>query len=139
MAENKTRFTDVPVADFLAAVPDPKRRADAEALVRMMREVTGEEPRMYGPTIVGFGYYRHTYASGHSYESGVAGFSPRKSDLVVYVEPGFQPYADLMAKLGKYRTGKVCLYIKKLADVDVAVLRELIARSTADVKAKHGR
>mgnify|MGYP006214585959 CR=1 FL=1 len=125
-AEPKTKPTDASVADFIAAVENPVRRADAEVIRVMLEEVTGETPVMWGPSIVGFGRYRYTYASGRSGDWPVIGFSPRKNDLTLYIMPGFEGFADLMAKLGKHKTGKSCLYLKTLADVDPKVLRQLI-------------
>jgi len=125
MAELKTRATEVKVADFIAAVPDPVRRADAEIVCTMLQRLTGEEPRMWGPTIIGFGSYRYTYDSGHSGEMCRIGFSPRKAELVLYVLTGKPDQEPLLARLGKHKTGKSCLYVKKLADVDLAVLEEI--------------
>lgn len=129
MAELKTQPNTESVEAFLdrAAVGD--RRADCATLVEMMRAATGEEPVMWGPGIVGFGRYRYQYESGRKGEFLLIGFSPRKSDLTLYIMPGFDRYPELMARLGKHKTGKSCLYLKKLADVDLAVLRELMAES----------
>jgi hypothetical protein len=131
MAETKTKPTQVSVDDFLDAVPDPVRRADGKAVDAMMRRVTGLEPAMWGPTIIGYGSYRYQYESGHGGEMCRTGFSPRKAELVLYVlndRPGLDAQ---LAQLGKHRTGKACLYIKKLADVDATVL-ESIARGCWD-------
>jgi hypothetical protein len=117
------------VAAFLGKVEDPARRADCEAVLAMMQQATGCEPRMWGASIVGFGKYKYTYATGRSGEWMVTGFSPRKHDLTLYIMPGFTRYDALMARLGKHKTGKSCLYLKRLADVDTAVLQELIAAS----------
>jgi hypothetical protein len=129
MAELKTKLTDESVAAFLGKVEDPARRADCEAVLAMMQQATGCEPRMWGASIVGFGKYKYTYATGRSGEWMVTGFSPRKHDLTLYIMPGFTRYDALMARLGKHKTGKSCLYLKRLADVDTAVLQELIAAS----------
>ena len=118
------------VEAFLAAVPDEQRRADAYELVALMGEITGEPPAMWGSGIVGFGRYHYRYASGHEGDEALACFAPRKQHLVVYLVGGFDDrYAKLMAKLGPHKTGKGCLYIKRLADIDQAVLRKLIERA----------
>ncbi len=131
MAELKTRATDASVEDFLAAVEHPVRRADGLALLELLTEVTGEPARMWGDSIVGFGQYRYTYATGRSGEWPVAGFSPRKTRMVLYIMAGFTSYDELMSRLGKHKTGRSCLYVNKLADVDLGVLRELVAASVA--------
>lgn len=137
MAENKTQPTDADVDEFIASVEHPTRRSDAETLLAMMRDVTGEEPVMWGPSIVGFGEYHYAYESGREGDWFLAGFSPRKSNLVVYIMSGFPRHAELMAQLGKHRTGSSCLYINKLADVDLDVLRELVRRSVEHVAGAH--
>ncbi len=129
MAENKTQPTSESVADFLNEVPDKVRRDDCFAVLEIMKGVTGEEPTMWGPAIVGFGRYRYKYQSGREGEWMITGFSPRKHDLTLYIMPGFDKVGSLMERLGKYKTGKSCLYIKKLEDVDVAVLRKLVQQS----------
>ncbi len=124
MSELKTRPTTASVSEFLAQQTD-ERRADCEAIVRMMEAATGERAEMWGAGIVGFGRYAYA-SSGKTNEWPLVGFSPRKHDLTLYLMPGFDGFAELMAKLGKHKTGKSCLYIKKLADVDQDVLRKLI-------------
>ncbi|WP_182907394.1 DUF1801 domain-containing protein [Microbispora sp. H13382] len=125
-----TAPTDVSVGDFLAAVPDERRRADAERLCGILREVTGEPPVMWGPSIVGFGRYRYRYESGHTGEAPLVGFSPRKQHLVVYLTGGFEErFAAVLTRLGPYRAGKGCLYLKRLGDVDESVLRDLLDRT----------
>lgn len=140
-AENKTQATSADVAAFLEAVPDPVRRADGIALDAMMRRVTGEAPRMWGPTIVGYGEYRYRYDSGREGDMCRTGFSPRKAELVVYLVGQFEIHADeaaaLFARLGKHRTGKSCLYIKRLADVDIGVLEELVALNWREMAARY--
>jgi hypothetical protein len=128
MAELKTRETDASVAAFLDAIPDAARRADCRQVVEIMRHATGAEPRMWGPSIVGFGNYRYQGASGET-EWFLTGFSPRKQNLTLYLMAGFARYPALMRKLGKHKTGKSCLYLKRLADVDRAVLTELVEAS----------
>ena len=134
MAELKTQKTDASVEESLNAVENERRRADSFALLELMREVTGEEPAMWGTSIVGFGTYRYQYASGREGEWMQVGFSPRKRNLTLYIMPGFDGYRSLLEKLGKYRTGKSCLYINKLDDVDLPTLRELIRQSVVYVK-----
>lgn len=129
MAEPKTKKTDASVAAFLDAVADPRRREDARAVLALMKRITGEEPKMWGPSIVGFGSYTYTYASGQTGDWPIAGFSPRKQALTLYLMPGFEKDADLMKRLGKHKTGKSCLYLNRLADVDAGVLEELVRRS----------
>ncbi|EMY32704.1 hypothetical protein D477_018766 [Arthrobacter crystallopoietes BAB-32] len=126
MAENKTAPTDVPVEEFLAEVEHPVRRTDGKMLLALMREVTGQEPVMWGPSMVGFGSYHYKYASGRQGDSLAVGFSPRKSNLALYGLTYAPESADLLAKLGKHKTGAACLYVNKLADVDLEVLRELV-------------
>jgi len=137
MAEPKTQKTKASVAAFIAAVEDETRRKDAKAIDKMMREITGEKPAMWGPSIVGYGSYRYKYESGREGDWPRAGFSPRKANLVVYLAPESKD-AALLKNLGKHKTGVSCLYINKLADVDENVLRELIKRSWKHMKAKYG-
>lgn len=135
MAENKTKETDASVQAFLEAVDDEKKREDAYALLDLMREATGQEPKMWGPSIVGFGSYHYKYDSGREGNSPLTGFSPRKAALTLYIMGGFDAYEGLLDKLGKYKTGKGCLYLKRLSDVDENALKELVTRS-ADHMAK---
>lgn len=132
-AEIKTRATEVSVADFIAAGPDARRREEAAIVDAIHRRVTGLPPRMWGPSIIGYGSYDYVYDSGHSGTMCRAGFSPRKAAMTLYLMGHYcdrQPEADaLFAKLGKHKTGKSCLYINKLADVDLAVLEQLVALS----------
>jgi hypothetical protein len=129
MAEMKTKQTEASVSAFLDAVENEQRRADCRVVADLMRAVTGEAPKMWGPGIVGFGSYHYKYASGREGDWFVTGFSPRKQDLTLYIMAGFDRYDELMAKLGKYKTGKSCLYLKRLSDVDLGVLRELVTAS----------
>ena len=130
MAETKTRPTDVSVDAFLDGVGHPVRRADGKALRAMMERVTGEPATMWGPSIVGFGSYHYRYDSGHEGDSPRVGFSPRSANLVLYVG-GFPEYEALLAKLGKHKRSKACLYLNKLADVDISVLEEISRRTYA--------
>ncbi|MEV6599619.1 DUF1801 domain-containing protein [Actinoplanes sp. NPDC051346] len=125
MAELKTVRTGASVGDFLAAVPDPKRRADAQTLCALMAEATDAVPEMWGDSIVGFGCYHYRYASGQEGDWPPVGLSPRKTTLTVYFSAGFDE--DLLAKLGPHRTGRSCLYLKRLADIDADVLRALVS------------
>lgn len=130
MAELKTAPTKASVAKFVAAVEDEARRADCAVLMEMMERVTGATPVMWGPSIVGFGSYHYRYASGREGDWMLAGFSPRKRDLTVYVMAGFQGKEKLLARLGRHKTSAGgCLYLKRLADVDLAVLEELVRDS----------
>jgi hypothetical protein len=133
---NKTQLTDASVDTFLAGVADPQRREDCLRVRALMEAATGAPARMWGPSIVGFGTYTYHYASGREGDWMVTGFSPRKSDLTLYIMPGFARYEALMAKLGKHKTGKSCLYLKRLDDVDMAVLDELVRESVAAMAAQ---
>ncbi len=132
-AEIKTKTTQMPVADFIAAVADPRRRADAAVIDTLHRRVTGQDPQMWGPSIIGYGRYTYTYVSGHSGTMCRAGFSPRKAAMTIYLVgqySGQQAEADaLFARLGKHKTGKSCLYINTLTDVDMDILEQLVALS----------
>jgi hypothetical protein len=136
MAELKTKPTEARVSDFLEAIDDDERREDCRTVAKIMEKATGAKPRMWGPSIVGFGDHHYKYESGRELDWFLTGFSPRKKELTLYIMPGFDRYDDLMSKLGKYKTGKSCLYIKRLADVDLAVLRTLVE---ASVKHMRGR
>lgn len=135
--QNKTRPTKASVAAFIDNIPNPVRRADAKVLVKLMREVTGEKPVMWGPSIIGFGKYHYTYASGHEGDSGWTGFSPRATAITIYIVQGFKPYKELMEKLGKYKTSVSCLYVKKLSDIDLPTLKKIIEISVRDVRKKY--
>jgi hypothetical protein len=129
MAELKTKENTASVSAFLKSIPDEQRREDAMAVAEMMQAVTKTKPKMWGTSIVGYGTQHYKYASGREGDWFRTGFSPRKDSLTVYITSSFEQYPDLMEKLGKYRTGKSCLYIKKLSDVDQRVLKQLITRS----------
>ena len=137
MAKLKTQKTDSSVTDFLADVPDEKKREDSFAILELMSEVTGEEPAMWGTSIVGFGSYRYKYASGQEGEWPLVGFSPRKRSLTLYIMSGFDEYDSLLSDLGKFKTGKSCLYINKLDDVDRETLRQLVKRSATHMAESH--
>jgi hypothetical protein len=138
MSTPKTVPTKQSVAAFLNSVEDEQKRKDARRLDKLMREVTGEKPVMWGPSIVGYGRYHYKYASGREGDWPLTGFSPRKQNLTIYVMPGFDKYPHLMKKLGKHKTGVGCLYFKRLSDLDEAVLKELIAKGVAYLKEKYG-
>jgi hypothetical protein len=131
MAELKTKATDASVEAFLNCVADEKKRADAFRVLQIMREETGEEPQMWGESMVGFGRYHYQYASGRQGDWPLTAFSPRKANLTLYITPGFDRYEALLAGLGKFTTGKSCLYVKRLSDVDETALRELVRQSVA--------
>ncbi len=137
MAENKTKMTEASVESYLAAIADETRRADCRALARMMTKVTKEKPKMWGTSIVGFGSYHYKYESGHEGDSCLVGFSSRKGDLSVYLVATFPGSDELFARLGRHKRGKACLYLRKLADVDLKVLEQLIAGSFAECQSNH--
>lgn len=134
MADLKTAPTNADVRTFLDALENDRRRQDCETLLRMMKRITRTNPVMWGPSIVGFGTYHYRYASGREGDWFLTGFSPRKQALTVYVMAGFKHYATLMKKLGRHSTGSSCLYLKRLDDVDLDVLEELIRESVQHVK-----
>lgn len=136
-AEQKTKPTAVSVGDFLAAVEDPKRRADAEAACALLAEATGEPPTMWGPSIVGFGAYHYRYASGHEGDAPLVGFSPRKTSLVFYLSGCEERRGDQLARLGKHKAGKGCVYVNRLSDVDADVLREMAVASAASLRQRY--
>ena len=129
MAENKTKPNKASVAAFIKGIEDKQKRSDVKKVVAMMREATGSRARMWGTNIVGFGRYHYKYDSGREGDFMITGFSPRKQALTLYIIPGFTHFESLMSKLGKYKTGKSCLYIRRLSDVDEKVLRQLIVGS----------
>ena len=138
MTQRKTVQTGGSVDAFLDAVANPRRQADARLLLNLMLEITGEPPKMWGPSIVGFGSYHYRYASGREGDSLVVGFAPRKQNLVLYIMPGFARHGALLARLGKFRTGKSCLYVNKLDDIDLSVLEELVRESVTEMRRRHG-
>lgn len=137
MSDLKTQPTDASVADFLAAVEPAGRRADAQTLSILLAEVSGQPPVMWGTSIVGFGRYTYVNTTKKPADWPIIGFSPRKSNLTVYLMPGFDGYEDLLARLGKHKTSVSCLYLNRLADIDLEVLRELATRSVAWMRAKY--
>jgi hypothetical protein len=137
MAEPKTKPTKQSVAGFLAKVADATKREDAKTLIAIMKDATKQEPVMWGTSIIGFGTYRYKYASGREGDWPIVGLSPRKQNLTVYIMPGFDEFEDLLAKLGKHSTGSSCLYIKRLADIDVPTLKKIVVRAVAKMKKKY--
>lgn len=137
MAELKTQPTKIAPADYIAAVEHKTRREDAQTLLELMQRITGWDAVMWGPSIIGFGEYHYKYDSGHEGNSMRTGFSPRKANLVLYIMPGYTDYSEILARLGKHKMGKSCLYINKLADIDLDVLEELIRAGLADMDKKY--
>ena len=133
MAELKTKETKASVEKFINQLPE-ERREDCFQIARMMEEITGDKPKMWGAKIVGFGSYHYKYASGQEGDWPITAFSPRSQDLTLYIMPGFTEYGDLMKQLGKHRTGKSCLYIKRLSDIHVPTLKKLIRASVKHMK-----
>jgi len=137
MAENKTKQNNQSVAKFISRVEDPQKRADSKAIIKLMKQVTKAEPKMWGSSMVGFDRYHYKYDSGREGDWFITGFSPRKQNLTLYIMPGFEKYDSLMQQLGKHKTGKGCLYINRLEDVDTQVLKELIKQSFQYMKKKY--
>ncbi len=135
--EAKTRPTEISVADFIAAVENPKRRADAEALCALFEEISGEPPKMWGPSIIGFGSYHYRYASGHEGDAPRLGFSPRKAQTVVYVMSGFKGQEEMIARIGKVKTSVSCMYVNRLDQIDLGVLREMAVASLAQMREQY--
>lgn len=131
MAELKTKETDESVEEFLNGLSDQGRREDCFKVLALMRDTVKAPPKMWGGSIVGFGNYRYKYESGREGDWFIAGFSPRKDNLTLYIMPGIERYSELLKRLGKYKTGKSCLYIRKLADIDVSVLEKLVEEAVA--------
>lgn len=133
MSDNKTTVTDVAVDEYLSQVEPDRRRVDAQRLDQIFREVSGFAPRMWGPSIVGYGRYHYRYESGREGDFLATGFAPRKANLVIYIMPGYTDFSAILARLGKHKIGKSCLYINKLDDIDLDVLKELIAAGIEDL------
>jgi len=134
MAELKTKPTQASVKEFFNQILDETRRQDCIEIAKIMEEVTGEKPKMWGPSIVGFGSYHYKYDSGREADWMLIGFSPRKKDLTLYLMMGFEKFPELMKQLGKYSTSKSCLYIKKLSDINKPTLKKLIKQSVKELK-----
>ncbi|NDW53078.1 DUF1801 domain-containing protein [Aliiroseovarius sp. PrR006] len=136
MAQNKTQPTDLSPGEFIAAIEPTSRREDALALDRLFRAVTGFQPVMWGPSIIGYGQYHYVYDSGRQGDFLATGFSPRKARHSIYIMPGYADFGDILARLGKHKMGKSCLYVNKLADIDLEALAELIRAGLADLNQK---
>ena len=137
MPAPKTKPTRVSPARHISAIANAEQRKDAQTLAALMRRVTRQEPRMWGPSIIGFGSFHYKYASGHEGDTALAAFAVRGTSLVVYTAADFEGRDDLLARLGKHKTGKVCVYIRRLADIDLKVLEKLVAKSVADAKQRY--
>ncbi len=137
MAEQKTKASKASVTKFLSAIEDKKKRSDCRAIAKMMRDATGKRAQMWGAAIVGYDKYEYKYASGRSGTFMITGFSPRAQNISIYIMPGFSKFSKLMNKLGKYKTGKSCLYIKNLEDVDEKVLARLIKESVEVMRRRY--
>ena len=137
MAENKTQPTTASVTAFINAIEDPQQKKDARKVASMMRKATGKRAKMWGPSIVGYGSYHYRYASGREGDFMITGFAPRKNMLSLYIMPGYGKFDALMKDLGKFKTGKACLYIKRLSDVDEDVLQNLINKSVEYMRANY--
>jgi Domain of unknown function (DU1801) len=138
MADNKTQATDASVADYLAARANAEQSADCKPLMAMLKQVTGQDPKMWGPSIVGYGSYRYTYDSGRTGESCLTGFAIRGREFVVYLTAEGEGQQELLSRLGKHKIGKSCLYFKRLADLDLSVLERLVAGSMAETLRRYG-
>ncbi len=139
MAENKTKATEASVDDYLSAIEDETRRKDCQALAKLMTKATKLKPKMWGTSIVGFGSYHYKYESGREGDACLTGFSPRKGDISIYLVASFPGREELLSKLGKHKMGKACLYVRKLSDVDLKVLEQLVVESVAERKRNHGK
>jgi hypothetical protein len=138
MAENKTKPTDASVEEYIASRASEAQRADCEELMTLLKRITGQEPRMWGPSIVGYGSYRYAYESGRTGEAPLAAFAIRGRDLVVYLEPDEESQRALLPRLGKHSMGKSCLYFRRLSDLDRSVLEQLVVNSIPEVEKRHG-
>lgn len=137
MATLKTQPTENDVEEFLNAIDDKHKREDSFKILDIMKNITGEEPKMWGSSIIGFGQYHYQYESGREGDWFLTGFSPRKQNFSLYIMAGFDNYDDLMSRMGKYKTGKSCLYIKRLEQIDLDILKELIKESVDYMRAKY--
>ena len=139
MAENKTKPTDASVDDYIASRANEQQYTDCRKLMTLLKRVTRQTPRMWGPSIVGYGSYSYTYESGRTGEAPVTGFAIRGREIVIYLRAEGETQRLLLSKLGKYKMGKACLYFKRLSDLDYSVLEELVTNSVADVKRRYGQ
>ena len=139
MAENKTKPTGASVDDYIASRASEQQQADCRTLMALLEQVTRQPPRMWGPSIVGYGCYRYTYESGRTGEAPLTGFAIRGREIVLYISAEGETQRSLLSRLGRHRMGNVCLYFKRLSDLDLAVLERLVANSVAEVKRRHGQ
>lgn len=137
MAELKTKKIEEDVESFLNSLENEQKRADSYKILELVEKATGLTPRMCGKTMIGFGKYHYKYDSGREGDGFLTGFSPRKQNLTIYIMPGFAPYSDLMDKIGKHKLGKSCLYVNKLADIDLKILENLVKKSVNDMNRKY--
>lgn len=137
MTKNKTNETDVNVYNFINTVSGETKREDSLCIVEIFKDISGFEPKMWGPSIIGFGSYHYKYNSGHEGDAPLAGFSPRKDSIVLYFASEFESREQLLEKLGKHKTGKVCVYVKKLEDIDISILKKLLKGSIAQIKKQY--
>lgn len=137
MAEPKTNFNEGSVEEFIDRVENEQKRDDSREIIKIMSEITGQPPKMWGTSIIGFGTYHYVYESGREGDWMLTGFSPRKQALTMYIMSGFSEYDDLLAKLGSHKIGKSCLYVKKLADLDLDILKEMITKSVDEIKVRY--
>lgn len=137
MAELKTQPTEASVREFLDSIDDEQKAADSRSLVEIMQRATGDPPKMWGSAMVGFGEYHYRYESGREGDWFLAGFSPRKRELSLYIMDGFERHQELMSRLGKHRTGKSCLYVKRLSDLNLDVLEQLVSESVTNMRRRH--
>ena len=137
--ETKTKPTTVSAASYIAAIENDERRKDCKAIAALMKRVTGKAPKMWGPSIVGFDQYHYRYATGHEGDMCIVGFADRKAEIALYLigANGYEEVRKLLPKLGKYRTGKSCLYVKRLSDIDMEVLEAMVAASVAETRRRH--
>ncbi len=135
--QNQTVETNASVEDFLNTIPDPAKRADSFRIVELLKKLTGFKAKMWGPAIIGFGSYHYTYASGREGDAPLAGFSPRKDSITIYVESEFEGKEVMLSKLGKHTSSKVCIYIKKLDDIDQLVLKKMVLASMKHTQIKY--
>lgn len=136
MTENKTQPTKASVKDFISTA-GPEKQSDSELLISILQEITGEKPVMWGPSIIGFGSYHYKYGSGCEGDMPIIGFSPRKREFAIYIMPGFENFQPLLEDLGKHKTGQSCLYIKRLSDINMKLLTELMAESVKVMRSKY--
>lgn len=139
MAKNKTAYTEASVQDFIKTVDDPQKQIDSATLIQLMEATTGEPAKMYGPTIIGFGNYHYIYASEHEGYAPLIGFSPRKSAISLYVFTGADEHRHLVDQLGKFKIGKACIYIKKLSDINIEILHQLMSETIQFIENKYTR